>query len=79
MEPARRLVYRFLALPYHIIIKIAGNLDLIRDAELGDKGLDDIELFQQFFRRANADSKLKDLWIEVEKAHGSEITNNPFE
>lgn len=77
MDPARRLTYRFLTLPYHDRIKIAQTLGLIKD---DDKGLEDAELFKHFFRRAKDENLLARFWEEVESYHkDGKARPNPFE
>ncbi len=77
MDNARRLVYRFLTLPYHERIAIAQKLQLLEDE---DKGIPDAELFQRFFQRAKEGVLLEKLWNEVEAAHHVEDnrSENPF-
>lgn len=77
MDNARRLVYRFLTLPYHERIAIAQKLQLLEDE---DQGIQDAELFQRFFQRAKERILLGKLWNEVEAAHHVEAkrTENPF-
>ena len=77
MDNARRLVYRFLTLPYHERIAIAQKLQLLEDE---DKGVPDAELFQRFFQRAKERVLLGKLWNEVEAAHHVEAnrSENPF-
>lgn len=69
MNSARTLAYRFLSLPYHIRIKLAVELELLRDE---DKRLQDMELFKQIFRRAKEEDKLAKLWELVEKKYRGE-------
>lgn len=76
MSPQRKLTYRFLGLPYSKRLEISLKLGLIHD---GDMNLQDIELFQQVFRRAKENKNLADLWFEVEKAYGVVVSGeNPF-
>lgn len=71
MNPARRLTYLFLTLPYHVRIRIAQQLELLHDE---DKGLHDSELFKRFFQRAKENNLLERLWSEVEDAHGEGVS-----
>src|ERR1019366_8504631 len=76
MDPARRLTYRFLTLPFHERIAIANTLALLRDE---DTGLPDRVLFERFFRRARDEGKLEMLWAEVERRHGDQSDGpNPY-
>jgi hypothetical protein len=76
MDPARRLTYRFLTLPFHERIAIANSLALLRDE---DKGVPDRVLFERFFRRARDQGKLERLWVEVEGRHGEQSEGpNPY-
>jgi hypothetical protein len=77
MDNARRLVYRFLTLPYHERIAIAQKLQLLEDE---DKGIQDAEMFQRFFQRAKERVLLGELWNEVEAAHhvADKLAENPF-
>jgi predicted MPP superfamily phosphohydrolase len=76
MNPARRLTYRFLSLPYHIRIGIAYTLELLKDE---DKGVSEAELFKRFFHRAKEKKILRRLWDEVERLHGNgRAYENPF-
>jgi hypothetical protein len=68
-DSARKLTYRFLRLPYHKRIGIASQLDLLEDE---DKGLQDSELFQRFFKRAKDKNKLADLWDAVATTYTTE-------
>jgi hypothetical protein len=75
-NPARRLAYRFLDLPYHTQVAIAGGLDLMQEE---DKSQPPDEQFRRFFRRATESGKLPDLWREVEQQHpDGEPDKNPF-
>jgi predicted MPP superfamily phosphohydrolase len=63
---ARRVTYRFFSLPYHLRMKIAVTLGLLRDE---DKGLPDTDLFKQILLRAKENDKLKELSAKIEEAH----------
>lgn len=76
MNPVRRLAYRFFTLPYHLIIKIAQELELLEDQ---DQGQPDQEKLKRFLQRAGEKDILPQLWDAVEKCHGSGNTlDNPF-
>jgi 3',5'-cyclic AMP phosphodiesterase CpdA len=75
MNKARRLTYRFMNLPYHMRLKIAQDLGLLRDE---DEGVDDALLFPRLFDRAKEGNLLSALWEEVENAYGDDNTDNPF-
>ena len=76
MDPLRRLTYRFLSLPYHVRIEIAGRLDLLADE---DKDTSDADLFRRVFRRASERGRLGALWTETErKQKDSDTGANPF-
>lgn len=64
MDPARRLVYRFLSIPYHTRVSIANALGIWRDEE---KDLPSIEAFRRCFVRAKQQGVLERLSEEVEK------------
>ena len=77
MNPARRLTYRFLSLPYIARIRVAQTLGLLEEDD--KKVHEDAELFKRFFRRAQEKKVLKQLWDEVEKYHGEDKrTENPY-
>jgi hypothetical protein len=76
MDPKRKLVYRFLSLPYNQIFEIAISLDLLSNK---DKGVEDLELFRRFVRRAEERRILAELWDAVEMKYGDQgQTENPF-
>jgi hypothetical protein len=75
-NPARRLAYRFLELPYHVQREIAEALSLVQDQD-ASRPLD--EQFSLFFRRATESGKLGDLWRKVEEKYpDGEPYKNPF-
>lgn len=75
-DPARSLAYRFLTLQYHQIMNIATKLDLISDE---DKGLQDFELYKNFFIKAKTKGNLDRLWELVEEEHNDGYyPSNPF-
>ena len=76
MNPARRLTFRFLSLPYTKQISVATDLELIEEE---DAGIKDSELFQRFFSRAKKRELLARLWECVEREYGNGSTDpNPF-
>ncbi len=76
MDPTRRLVYRFLTLPYRERLDVALKLKLLSDE---DASVDETELYRRFFRRARTNNRLGDLWDEVELRHKSQgVVQNPF-
>jgi len=76
MEPKRKLVYRFLSLPYNQIIEIAVTLNLLTDK---DKGVEGLELFKRFIERAEKREMMDKLWDAVEQKYGNaNATENPF-
>jgi len=76
MNPARRLTYRFLSLPYDTRLEVARELRLIED---DDEGLQGIDLFKRFFKRAKEKQILGELWDAVEKRFkDGQSTENPF-
>lgn len=74
-DPARMLTYRFLRLSFLKRMQIAQNLNLLLDE---DKGVQDNELFQRLFNRAKQNTSLEKLWVEVERAHGNNVDQNPY-
>jgi len=75
VNPARKLIYRFLSLPYVVRLEIARELDLIREE---DARLSERDLYPLYFARAKENHKLERLWRDVESRHGSKDTENPF-
>lgn len=75
-DPPRQLAIRFLKLPSHVQLEIAGVLGL---REAGDNDLNESELFRQFFTRATDQGKLSLLWSEIEKRRPDpQAGPNPF-
>lgn len=75
-SPARRLAYRFLALPSHAQQELAQSLSLV---EAGDSNKPIDEQFTLLFQRATERNKLGDLWQLVESRYpDGEPHNNPF-
>ena len=75
VNPARKLIYRFLSLPYLVRLEIARDLGLIHEE---DANLTEGDLYPKYFARAKESQKLENLWNEVEKRHGSKDSENPF-
>jgi hypothetical protein len=75
MDPARRLTYRFLTLPYHERMAVANALKLLGD---DDKGLPDRVLFERLLQRAAQRGLRAQLWAEVEQRHGAPPEPNPY-
>ncbi len=75
VNPARRLTYRFMSLPYQVRIEVAQGLRLIENE---DSDLKDPQRYEAYFRRAKERKLLGRLWEEVERAHGVEPLDNPF-
>ncbi len=74
--PARRLVYRFLSLPYRLQIAIAQDLKLLHDE---DVDLTPNGICRLVCKRARDGAQLAKLWNAIEAAHGvEEIKENPF-
>jgi predicted MPP superfamily phosphohydrolase len=76
MDPERELAFKFLTLPYHEIMAVAQELDLLED---DDDGLLDFQLYEEMFKRASSSGKLKDLWCAVLEKHGEDCKTNPFD
>jgi hypothetical protein len=75
-NPARKLAYRFLDLPYHTQVGIAEGLGLLQEEDMIQPAP---EQFRRFFRRASDSGKLPELWREVERHHpDGEPDKNPF-
>lgn len=75
VNPARRLTYRFMSLPYQRRIEVAQELKLIENE---DSDLNDSQRYEAYFRRAKERGLLPKLWEAVELAHGVETRDNPF-
>jgi predicted phosphodiesterase len=76
VDPARRLIYTFYSLPFHLRIALAQELELITDE---DRNLSEEVLFPRLFRRAADRGMLKDLWRLVQEQRGELTTDNPFD
>jgi hypothetical protein len=76
VDPGRRLVYRFLSLPYHVQIRIAQELNLLRD---NDTDISPNGICRLVCKRAREGALLEELWNAVESSHGAADTrDNPF-
>lgn len=76
INPARRLVYRFLSLPYRLQIAIAQQLNLLRD---DDADLAPNVICHLVCQRARDGAQLEELWNAIEAAHGvNQVEANPF-
>ena len=76
MNPVRRLAYCFFNLPYHVIIKIAQELELLEDQ---DQGQPDQEKLKRFLQREGEKDILAQLCDAVEECHGfGDTIDNPF-
>ena len=67
MFDARRLVYKFVELPY------VCKLDVIAKCNLGRKNddkLDDLVRWNEVFKRAKERGRVRELWEAVCAAHG---------
>lgn len=76
MNRNRRLTYRFYTLPYNVRLKVVQQLNLIQDE---DRNVPEAKLFDRYFKRAQDQGLLGQLWDEVEKAHPDKrFADNPF-
>jgi len=76
VNPARRLTYQFMCLPYHVRLEVAQKLSLIQDED-GD--IEERQRNEVYFRRAKERRLLERLWEEVERKHGERPSGeNPF-
>lgn len=76
MDTSRKLTYHFLKLPYHKIMKVAGQLNVLTDK---DNGLKDFELYKRIFQRATKKELLADLWDAVDKEYDNNaLGENPY-
>jgi len=75
-DSKRKLIYHFLNLPFHEIIKIATNLDLILDE---DRNVENIELYRRVINRAENENKLAELWEEIEQLFSSKEKEKDYE
>jgi len=76
MNPRRRLAYRFYTLPYNVRLRVAQDLELVRDE---DQDVPDAQLFERYFKRAQERKTLAQFWESVENEHPTRpIAENPF-
>jgi predicted MPP superfamily phosphohydrolase len=76
MSGSRRLVFRFLSLPFHLRMEVAHELKLL---EASDSHIDDTELFKRLFRRAAERDQLAAFYSAVETKHTNKPpAENPF-
>ncbi|MDB5385571.1 MAG: metallophosphoesterase, partial [Planctomycetaceae bacterium] len=76
LNPKRRLVYRFHALPYIRRLEVLTKLKLVAE---GDQDLREEERNPLYFRRAEENGILAQLWTAVEQQHGVDLPGeNPF-
>lgn len=76
VNPKRRLVYRFHALPYVRRLEVLTKLKLVAE---GDQDLKEEERNPLYFRRAEENGILDQLWTAVEQQHGVDLPGeNPF-
>ena len=78
MSPTKKLVYRFLTLPYVEKMSIARALDLVEESDIMPDQTD-LELYRLMLQRAQERAVLAPLWDAVERAHGdAPHAVNPF-
>jgi predicted phosphodiesterase len=75
VNPKRRLVYRFHSLPYVTRLEIVTKLKLVAEE---DQDLKEEERQIRYFRRAEQNDILDQLWTAVEQQHGKDLSENPF-
>ena len=76
VNPKRRLVYRFHALPYVRRLEVITKLKLVADE---DQDLREEERNPLYFQRAEENGILDQLWTAVEQQHGVDLPGeNPF-
>jgi predicted phosphodiesterase len=75
VNPKRRLVFRFHSLPYVTQVQIVTKLKLVEEE---DRDLKDEERQIRYFRRAEQNDILDQLWTAVEQEHGKDLGDNPF-
>ncbi len=75
VNPKRRLVYRFHSLPYVAQMEIVTKLKLVAEE---DRDRKDEERQVLYFRRAEQNNVLDQLWRAVEQQHGKDLVDNPF-
>lgn len=76
VNPKRRLVYRFHSLPYVRKLEVVTKLKLVAET---DEDLKEEERYALYFRRAEENGILDQLWTAVEQQHGVDLPGeNPF-
>ncbi len=75
MDPARTLTYRFLSLPHVVRLEIAQAMKLLHEE---DEGIQDAILLERILSRAAAETRLGELWEQVEARQKSKTLTNPF-
>jgi len=76
VNPKRRLVYRFHSLPYVRRLEVVTKLKLVSEE---DQDLREEERYPLYFRRAEENGILDQLWTAVEQQHGVDLPGeNPF-
>jgi len=76
VNPKRRLVYRFHGLPYVRRLEVVTKLKLVAEE---DQDLKEEERYPLYFRRAEENGILDQLWTSVEQQHGVDLPgDNPF-
>jgi predicted phosphodiesterase len=76
VSPKRRLVYRFHGLPYVRKLEVVTKLKLVSDE---DQDLKEEDRYPLYFRRAEENGILDQLWAAVEQQHGVDLLGeNPF-
>ena len=77
VNPVRQLAYAFLTLPYSTQMRIANQLALLED---DDVGLDCATLFERVYERARARRCLEVLWDSVSRSQeGVAMIPNPYQ
>jgi len=72
----RKLVYHFLSLPHPVILKIAVDLELMREE---DRNKNATEIYKSIIDRAQQNKQLGQLWDNVSKYRGQDMEReNPF-
>ena len=75
MNSKRALVYQFHSLPYVTRLDIVTKLKLVAEE---DQDLKEEAKQIQYFRRAEQNGILDQLWTAVEQQHGVDVGDHPF-
>lgn len=76
VNPKRRLIYRFHSLSYVKKLEVVTKLKLVAES---DERLTDEDRYPLYFRRAEQNGILDQLWTAVEAQHGVDLPGeNPF-